>query len=174
MHKGKEVPTPRDIFGHAHKGIIRGEYTGEFSQEWDEAMIPLREAHWQIYNISTRYQNLLDLFRIAFAMWRKEDPMRMFKEAYKWHSAKKEGKDDRNYFPALVIHDTLDYWTVPESPILVDTFDMSLRIGDKKISLNTGGIGDYEKYIWLNEILPLAKDSGKDIRFYSREDVGLE
>ncbi len=98
---------------------------------------------------------------------------RMLSEAYKWHEGRKQGINDKNYFPILVITDTLDYWTQPESPIMLDTYDMIVHEKDKAIPLSDEEIGDIEKGLWTKLFLPKVLDSSKDLRFYDRRDLNI-
>lgn len=170
----------QDIYRHRHKATILGRYIDKATKAWEKEMQPLREAHWQVYNAHRGLHNRYDIFRLLFAMWHKgqtvvnPNPYRMLEEVYKWHLGRKEEKYQRKDFPVLAIHDTLDYWTFQKSPVLIDSYDMTCYLGKNKIQFGTEKIGEYERFVWDSEILPLAKDSRKDIRPYSREDVGLE
>ncbi|MBI3590885.1 MAG: hypothetical protein HY094_05845 [Candidatus Melainabacteria bacterium] len=61
----------QDIYGHIHKSHILGRYMTEMTPELEKAFVPLRQAHDGVYNVSHRYQNLLDLFRLSLSLWHK-------------------------------------------------------------------------------------------------------
>ncbi len=97
--------------------------------------------------------------------------LRMLVEAYKWHEARKNGIDDPNYFPILIIKDTFDYWTQPKSPIMLDTYDMTFHMDGKNIPFSTEEIGDIEKEVWSKLVIPQLIGTTKDLVFYDRRDL---
>lgn len=208
-----------DFYGHVHKSYINGVYEEKMTRKHERRLSSLREAHNQVYQVTNSYQNLLDLFRIAFALWHKgqtlgeeispfdesldnlferpkpqieEQPfiksstedaslninsLRMLTEAYKWHQASEGRKFSKNDFPVLVTARTLNWWTKPDSPFYLDTFDMTISLEDKeKISLpqDSNGMGFDEAFTWTNHIMPYAMGAAKDLRFYDRRDLGIE
>ncbi len=203
-----QIHHTKDFWERVHKSHITGTYETSMSRDpkFKELLKPLRQAHDDVYKITDNYQNLYDLFRLYFSMWKKgftvgekeiteEDlfqelepqnleqddndfvynpnSLRMLNEAYKWHEGRSLGIEDKNYYPVLVITDTLDYWSQPKSPIMLDTYDMMLYTNGKKIPLNQEGVDDIEKEIWYKLVMPQAKDSIKDLRFYDRRDLDL-
>jgi hypothetical protein len=58
-----------DTLGHVHKSHILGGYQSTMTTELDEALKPLRVAHDEVYRVTTAYQNLFDLFRLAHTFW---------------------------------------------------------------------------------------------------------
>ena len=204
-----------DNYGHIHKSHRFGTYRANMDPELEKAMIPLREAHNQVFNVTNKYQNLLDLFRLTLALWHKgqtlgdpvempdmtdddlfnkadkpesikelfrdesasftnPDSLRMLVEAYRWHKGKESGKTNRNDFPILVIADTLDYWNKPNSSFTLDTYDLTLKFGDKTIPLDPENIGDIEKKLWEKIVMPQVVNPDKDFRFYDRRDLGIK
>ncbi len=209
-----------DAYGHIHKSHIAGEYLGSMTPHMDKLLEPLRKAHAQVYTITNRYQNLLDLFRYSLSLWHKgftigqntniqnqiiennkedekneqsreiefvnqkkdnswkDNPgsLRMLIEAYKWHtSGRLKNITDRNFYPVLVIAETLRYSTKSNSPILLDTYDMVLTANDTNFNFVTdiNKLTGTEKDIWLTEVMELALEASKDLRFYDRRDLGI-
>ena len=204
-----------DSYKHVHKSHITGRYLDDMTPEMDRLLIPLRHAHDQVFTVTTRYQNLLDILRLAKSFWNKGETMgdyleplnrtdddlfereekeqfletsfdsgdlvynpasnRMLVEAYKWHSGIQQGIKDRNKFPVLVIAETRDYWSKPSSPIVLDTYDLILKVADQTIDLPdySDGTGEFESKLWNELVMPLVQDSTKDLRFYDRRDLGL-
>ncbi len=99
--------------------------------------------------------------------------LRMLVEAYKWHEAKKQGISGPNFFPILVVTNTLDYWSQPESKIMLDTYDMTIHADGKTIPLNEEELTFIEKGLWNKSFLPYMLDSTKDLRFYDRRDLNM-
>ncbi len=211
----------KDIYEHIHKSHMTGTYESHMTKELRNKLIPLRKAHDEVYMLTNRYQNLLDLFKLSLAKWHKgetlgeaQEPLnetdddlfkktetkfeqflkeealddmevegfnlnpnanRMLVEAYKWHKEHESEKANPNDFPILVLANALDWWTKPESPFMLDTFDMSLTINDQKIQLpqDSNGIQEEELKIWHEQIIPYLRDSKADLRFYDRRDLEL-
>ena len=65
----------RDIYGHVHKSHMGGSYADEMTRSLSKKLKPLREAHDYIYALTTKYQNLLDLFRLSLSLWHKGQTM---------------------------------------------------------------------------------------------------
>lgn len=61
----------RDIYGHVHKSHRNGIYESEMTKSLSRKLKPLREAHDYIFALTTKYQNLLDLFRLSLSLWHK-------------------------------------------------------------------------------------------------------
>lgn len=206
----KKNGVPSDVFGHIHKSKVLNKNLKMWSM--------LKAAHEQTHLCTKRYQNLLDLLRLAYAMWGKgftvgerthiEDitdinPLeltseeeqqlvfsakndfstnpnsnRMLLEAYKWYEGAKseleeKGQiEDPNKYPVLVIADTLDSWTIPDTPILLDTIDMTLESKGKVVRFPRLSKA-VEGRLWSNYILPRATSSLKELRFYDRRDLEL-
>ncbi|MBI3591779.1 MAG: hypothetical protein HY094_10430 [Candidatus Melainabacteria bacterium] len=101
--------------------------------------------------------------------------LRMLVEVYKWNKGREQGNNNKNDFPILVLADAFDWWTKPDSPFYLDTFDMTLTIDGKKIQLplDSNGFGKDEATVWYKKIIPLSQNPAKDFRFYHREDLGL-
>lgn len=207
----------RDKYNHVHKSHITGHYQTSMTKKMDKLLEPLRQAHKQVFKVTNKYQNLLDLFKLTLAMWHKghtigekvipanvsddylfdnvdynnvdeileegqiydmsDNPRsnRMLIEAYKWHEGRKVGKNNKNDFPVLVIADTLDYWSIPKSPIYLDTYDLTLKIDGETIQLprSSDGTGEIENDLWYNNVIPYIQSTAKDLRFYDRRDLNV-
>ncbi len=100
---------------------------------------------------------------------------RMLIESYKWHSARESGNNNKNDFPVLVLTNGFDWWSKPNTPFYLDTYDMTLTIDDEKIQLplNGNGTGNEELDIWYNKIILYTENSRNDLRFYDRRDLEL-
>jgi len=207
----------RDKYNHVHKSHITGHYQASMTKKMDKKLEPLRQAHKQVFEVTNKYQNLLDLFKLTLAMWHKghtigekvtpanasddylfdnidydnvdetleegqiydmsDNPRsnRMLIEAYKWYEGRKTGKNNKNDFPILVIADTLDYWSIPESPIYLDTYHLTLTIEGETIQLprSSDGTGEIENDLWYNNVIPYIQSTAKDLRFYDRRDLNV-
>ena len=105
---------------------------------------------------------------------RNPNTLRMLYEAYKWHKGGHEkGIEDRDFYPILSLGPSTDLWDIQPSPFYLDTFDMTLRIGDEifRFPDESGVKDDYEaEELWFSHIFPyLVKDNA--IRFYHRKDL---
>ncbi len=60
-----------DVYGHVHKSYLNGIYVDQINRTHEKRFQPLIDAHNQVFEVTSNYQNLLDLFRIAFALWHK-------------------------------------------------------------------------------------------------------
>lgn len=100
----------------------------------------LVNAHQQVVSATSTAQNLFDLFRIALAYWHRgytasEQPLgeyRMLHEAYAWHQRSTRGLEHES--PILIAAPMLSYHYMP-SPFVLNTTDMVLTIGERKIQL---------------------------------------
>lgn len=203
----------KDFWGHVHKSHMHSGYKNTMKTLGDDILM-FRQAHKEVYDITTSYQNLLDLFRISFSLWHKGqtageiikppnyDPFvdndareieevasediygealynpntpRMLFEAYKWHEGRSYGRNNPNDFPVLVVADTFNYWNQPNSEVYLDTYDMTLKIGDKTYELPTdfSEVGDVEITLWREKVMPYVSSISKDLRFYHKKDLGL-
>lgn len=208
-----------DFYGHVHKSYVDGMYNEKVTKKIGRRFGSLKEAHNQVFQVTNRYQNMLDLFRISFALWHKgltvgeeiapfdeslddlferpkrdiEDQflqesskeeaslntnsLRMLAEAYKWHQIKQSKRASKIDFPVLVTAPALNWWTKPESPFYLDTYDLTIDIEDKgKVQLpeDSNGLGFEESFFWASQIMPHVTHTSKDIRFYDRRDLGIE
>ena len=139
-----------------HKGLTLGEEINTF----DETINELEELEFA--EVEDSYLNV--------------NSLRMLVEAYKWNEARKNGNNNINDFPVLAVVDALDYSSKPDSPVYLDTFDMTLikKDGEKiQLPLDSSGTGIDETFIWFNQVMPHAKLSTKDLRFYDRRDLNL-
>lgn len=185
----------RDLFGHIHKSHRLGRFQYEMTPELDAAMAEHRQAHNTVYQLATRLLNLHDLYRLGRALWHQdrtgtttEEPQfakdelslsvsspRMLVEAYKWHGRHKLGTTStKNDFPVLCVAATLDYSSVPQSAVWLDTFDMRLYFDSGSIELPRGsdGSGELELEIWNRFFRPqLSSGAGVDLRFMHRADL---
>ena len=103
---------------------------------------------------------------------------RMLKEAYTWHNSGEETNvTDKDAYPVLVIANTLDYSSKFESPIYLDTYDLTLKVGGRIIKLPSGsnGSGKEELEIWRDFVLgqEILKGFDKDLRFYPRKVLDI-
>ncbi|MBI3307825.1 MAG: hypothetical protein HYZ79_00455 [Candidatus Melainabacteria bacterium] len=60
----------KDFWNHVHKSHMHGGYKNTMATIGDDILV-FRKAHQEVYDVTTRYQNLLDLFRISFGLWHK-------------------------------------------------------------------------------------------------------
>jgi hypothetical protein len=90
----------------------------------------------------------------------------MLAEAYKLHSAGHASGMDKKHFPLLTIASPLGFWNAPPKDFILDTFDLSLIIGDTKTKLSAGesepSAGDCIE--WAMSVLPLAEDGRNRFR----------
>lgn len=80
-----------------------------------------------------------------------------------------EGKDNSALCPILCVADVTDYWSLPSSPILLDTSTMKLYHGRSSIQLpkDDDGSDPITQGIWNKYVSPhLSFD--KDLRFLDR------
>ncbi len=190
----------QDRAGHVHKSHITGSYVSKINESTERLLAPLRTAHKSVYRVATAYFNLYDLHRISLAMWHKgltvvegmgemTEPqftqesgqqlnpheLRMLHEAYLWHGLHERGVTDKDAFPILCIAPTLDNWSKVRSPLILDTFDLSLRAaGHEAVQLpdGTGGHGTFEAGVWATVVKPLYfTDYNLDLRFLHRRSI---
>lgn len=100
--------------------------------------------------------------------------VRMLVEAYVWHKEGHESGLKKKDFPVLVLANTLDYWRIPPSPFVLDTWNLTLNMSGETIELPqwSNGRGEEEVEVWTDRVLPLAQSTLKDLRFYDREAIG--
>jgi hypothetical protein len=138
--------------------------------------------------------NLNDLFRLSLSLWHKgltvteemgedaklkveredgdrrdlgENELRMLKEAHLWNGLHAQGVRERNSFPVLCLAKTLDHWNRVRSSVVLDTYDMTLRLpGEKSVQLTPGtsGTSGFEVGVWSKYVRPI---------YYSRADLDL-
>lgn len=102
--RGKET---EDSYRHIHKSHILGGYKPVMTPELEAMMIPLRKAHQNVYTLTTKYQNLLDIFRLSHALWHKGETLgekletgeidfdlALDRETVKYEQVLEEGKKD--------------------------------------------------------------------------------
>jgi hypothetical protein len=67
----------RDGAGHIHKSHVLGGYRVRLASdpELDRALQPLRDGNDLVFNITSSYLNLLDIFFISFATWHRGDTL---------------------------------------------------------------------------------------------------
>ncbi|MCB0336051.1 MAG: hypothetical protein KDD62_07080, partial [Bdellovibrionales bacterium] len=111
-------------------------------------------------------------------LYRNDASLRMLHMAYRWHAARLEGKDDKNQFPILSVSNALHYGSEPFRSPYLDTFDMTVVIGDRRIPLSAQQAeADFDDVqFWLNTFMPLTEDKAgviKDLRFYPRQSLDL-
>jgi hypothetical protein len=62
----------QDLATHVHGSYVLGRgYQSTMTPELDKALQPLRLLHSQVYELSTDYQNLLDLLRTGQTLWHR-------------------------------------------------------------------------------------------------------
>lgn len=184
----------RDHAGHVHKSHILGRYVSTLTPEIDKRMEPMREAHKLVHRLASAYLNLNDLFRLSLSLWHKgltvteemgedaklkveredgdrrdlgENELRMLKEAHLWNGLHAQGVRERNSFPVLCLAKTLDHWNRVRSSVVLDTYDMTLRLpGEKSVQLTPGtsGTSGFEVGVWSKYVRPI---------YYSRADLDL-
>lgn len=65
----------KDIYGRVHKSHITGIWESKMTPSLEKLLLPLREAHDEVYRVANNYQNLFDLFRLTLAMWHKGETL---------------------------------------------------------------------------------------------------
>jgi hypothetical protein len=190
----------KDRAGHIHKSHISGRYVHKIDEATERLLLPLREAHASVQKTSAAYLNVHDLFRVSLAMWHKgltvaeemsemAEPeftqdsdsqlnpheLRMLHEAYRWHRLHEREVTDQDAFPVLCIAPTLDNWSRVRSPLILDTFDLTLRIAKQEtiqLPKDTGGHGAFEATVWSHYVKPLYfTRPDRDLRFLDRRTV---
>ncbi len=99
---------------------------------------------------------------------------RMLVEAYAWHkSFGLSGTADRDKAPVLAIGQVFNYWNAPDTEVTLDSFDLTLRIGNEKFQLpmNSDGHGSAELKLWNKYVVPKASDLQFDLRFYDSKAI---
>lgn len=96
---------------------------------------------------------------------------RMLEASYAWHSAVREGRVESSEAPVFLVTPLLEEWPAA-SPILLDTRDLSLHIGDSVISLpaHSDGTGEEERRAWSEWVVPYLQ-ADRDIRPLPRNYV---
>lgn len=117
------------------------------------------------------------LFDDSISLSKNSKSVRMLRECYRWNQGR-NATDDKSRFPLLLIASAEKYSDKPSSEIVLDTYDMTLFVnedGDKKIiPFNPNEIGEIELGAWKRYVMEkVESDIWKDLRFYSREAVGL-
>lgn len=102
---------------------------------------------------------------------------RRLEEAYKWHfGGHKRGITNKTFYPILALTPPGEHFSPPQRVLLLDTYDMTLTIDDKKIPLSKDGNWDEDIVTvkaWTDLVLPLIQDESA-FRFYDRRDLGLD
>lgn len=190
-----------DAFGRVHKSHMLGGYLSVMTPELLEAYRPLQEAGQMIYDVATRYQNLMDLFFVGLSRWRKgltvgggkpgeqeatdfaegswddsrfnRKSARMLYEAHKWHQGVLRGKLKRENAPVLCIVWSRDPSTFPEQEVYIDTYDWTINyIADgRKVPLPDDP--DDAVYPFLKQMYGRAQDDRLDIRLMDRRDLEI-
>jgi hypothetical protein len=190
----------KDRVGHVHKSFISGRNRSKLDEATKQLLVPLREAHTSVRTLSTAYFNLHDLFRLSLAMWHKgltvtegmgemvepefrqdgegrlnPHELRMLHQAHRWHRLHERGVRDRDAFPVLCIAPALDNWSKVRSPLMLDTFDLTLRIPEQELiqlTKDSGGHDAYEATVWSRYVKPLYfTRSDRDLQFLDRRTV---
>lgn len=120
----------RDAAGHIHKSHILGGYRTRLRNdtELDRALQPLRDANDLVFDITSSYLNLLDIFFMCFATWHRGDTLdaidfeEVFDEDDRQQLAEAE-EDDEPFNPrntrilmtAYAVHDQLVAGRAPRS-----------------------------------------------------------
>ena len=103
--------------------------------------------------------------------------LRMLVQAYELHSQRKKANANRSDFPLLVTCNALKTGVHPDTDFVLDTYDMTITLGKKKIRLSQEGMTSDDELFWLTSIFPNIKDEPgviRDLRFYPRESLGPE
>jgi hypothetical protein len=191
----------KDGAGHVHKSHIKGYYVSKADAETTRLLLPLRQAHDSVYRIASAYLGLSDLFRISLALWHKgltlteqmgddrelaqdsdeeeqslsANELKMLEEAYRWNDLHQRNVVDPNAFPVLCIARTFDSWNMTSSPVILDTYDLTLRLPDgSRVSLDrrTGRVPDFLVGLWASRVRPLYRNLVElDLRFLDRQSV---
>lgn len=101
--------------------------------------------------------------------------LRMLVQAYELHSQKKKANANRADFPLLVMCNAVKTGVQPDTDFVLDTYDMTITLGKKKIRLSQEGMTGDDELFWLTSIFPNIKDEPgviRDLRFYPRESLG--
>jgi hypothetical protein len=99
----------------------------------------------------------------------------MLEEAYRWNDLHQRNVVDPNAFPVLCIARTFDSWNMTSSPVILDTYDLTLRLPDgSRVSLDrrTGRVPDFLVGLWASRVRPLYRNLVElDLRFLDRQSV---
>lgn len=109
------------------------------------------------------------------ASW-NQNSIRMLSVAHEWHAQRRQGIVDRKQYPILTLADSLRLGTISESTLWLDTFDMVVHINGQQVQLNPDSITIDDENYWHTQFMPKVADvpgSLRDLRFYSREGLGL-
>jgi len=196
----RESGRPADIYGFVHKSYRHGFYEGNDVDKLDRILEPLRQAHREVYDLATLYQDIWDLFRFALAAYHKGETrsggelfieeqdkhswdaihpnrFRMLNEAYRWHTYLHQIKAKRDDFPILTLADTWNYRTQPAGDVLLDTYSMSAHVkragGEYRVHKLAAGRDHAEEngeVFWLQHVVPRLAFT-TDIRFYHRDEL---
>jgi len=102
---------------------------------------------------------------------------RRLEEAYKWHfGGHKKSITNKTFYPVLALTPPGEHFSLPQRVLLLDTYDMTLTVDDKKISLSKDESWDEDivtVQAWTSLVLPLIQDESA-FRFYDRRDLGLD
>ncbi len=191
----------KDRAGHVHKSHIKGHYVSKADAETTRLLLPLRRAHDSVYGVASAYLGLSDLFRISLALWHKgltlteqmgeereleldsdeeqqslpANELKMLEEAYRWNDLHQRRDVKREDFPILCIAHTFDHWNVTSSPVMLDTYDLTLSLPDgSQISLDrrSGRVPDFLVGLWASRVRPLYRNPVElDLRFLDRQSV---
>ena len=61
----------KDAWGHTHKGDMLGFWTKEITPELEKKFISMRQAHDEVFSVTTKFQNRLELFLLGYGNWLK-------------------------------------------------------------------------------------------------------
>lgn len=155
------------------------------------------------WDLVHRYLNLFDLFRISHSYWNRgftaprvddreqetellldendaelnPQGSRMLAELYRWHSQREMGVTDRSKFYVAVVPEALSSSATPPTDVWIDSFDMTVHIGEQVVQLTQGAMTIEDQIFWQTQILPRARDEAgkiRDIRLMARESLGLK
>ncbi len=191
----------KDGAGHIHKSHIKGHYVATADAETTRLLLPLRQAHDAVYGVTSAYLGLSDLFRISLALWHKgltlteqmgeereleieagneeeslsANELKMLEEAYRWNDLHEQNAIDREAFPILCIARTFDSWNMTTSPVMLDTYDLTLCLADgTTVSLDrrSDHVPDSLIGLWAARVRPLYRNRVElDLRFLDRRSV---
>lgn len=191
----------KDGAGHVHKSHIKGHYVSKADAETTRLLLPLRQAHDSVYGVASAYLGLSDLFRISLALWHKgltlteqmgeereleldseeeqeslsANELKMLDEAYRWNDLHQRRDVKREDFPILCIAHTFDHWNVTSSPVMLDTYDLTLSLPDGSqilLDRRSGRVPDFLVGLWASRVRPLYRNHVElDLRFLDRQSV---